>query len=299
MNPLATGGYLLSHFHPDDLPADPLPFGGVLHRVDATFGVRGRPQSASNQTAILTGASAPRLLGHHVLGFPNAPLRKLLAERSIVRQLVRAGRKATFANCFPAEYLVALGLRRQGGTTELPSLPLRALRRARASASTLAMAAGEVPLRTLADAREGRALTHDIDGHGARARGLDVPVRTAEEAAEVFWRIASEADFTLFEHYLADEAGHARDFPAAAAALDTFDRFARAVVAARPADAEVLICSDHGNVEDLSTRRHTTNPVPVLSFGSRDGALPPLRTVADVGARVLSLLGVEPSSEAA
>jgi bisphosphoglycerate-independent phosphoglycerate mutase (AlkP superfamily) len=30
----------------------------------------------------------------------------------------------------------------------------------------------------------------------------------------------------------------------------------------------ILITSDHGNMEDLSTRRHTTNPVPVLLIGA-------------------------------
>jgi bisphosphoglycerate-independent phosphoglycerate mutase (AlkP superfamily) len=29
----------------------------------------------------------------------------------------------------------------------------------------------------------------------------------------------------------------------------------------------ILITSDHGNMEDLSVRRHTLNPVPALIFG--------------------------------
>jgi len=31
----------------------------------------------------------------------------------------------------------------------------------------------------------------------------------------------------------------------------------------------ILITSDHGNLEDLSTRRHTANPVPLLLVGDR------------------------------
>ncbi len=30
----------------------------------------------------------------------------------------------------------------------------------------------------------------------------------------------------------------------------------------------VVITSDHGNLEDLSTRRHTQNPVPALVIGA-------------------------------
>ena len=115
-----------------------------------------------------------------------------------------------------------------------------------------------------------------------------VPIRSPAQAAAIFWKLA--ADFTLFEHYLADEAGHAQDLALAQKALSTFDAFARAVIEHRPADCQVLICSDHGNVEDLSTRGHTRNPVAVLSFG--EGPLPPMQTVADVGVASLQLLGV-------
>lgn len=292
-NPLAHGDFLLSRF--EDAPGAPLPHGGRCLPVDTTFGVPGRPQSATNQTAILTGEPAPALIGQHVLGYPNAPLRELLARHSLVRRLVGAGRSATFANSYPAPYLDALQLRRRAsqGPVEPLVLSPAARRRLKASASTLAFAAGDVPLRTLDDARAGAGLTHDVTGECGNARGFPIPRRTAEEAADIFWRVAGNADFTLFEHYLADEAGHARDFAAALAALETFDAFARAVVARRPPEARVLICSDHGNVEDLTTRSHTLNPVPVLYFGPPAPELDALATVADVGRTVLRWLDVD------
>lgn len=287
-NPLAQGEFLLSQFEDGGTA---LPSGGVLAAVDPTFGVPGRPQSASNQTAIFTGLPAPRLIGHHVLGFPNQPLRALLAEHSIVKRLVAQGRSATFANAYPAGYLDALGLRHRASPKPDVVIPPEALRRIRPSASTLTMAAGEVLLRTLEDARHDSALTNDITGTRARGRGFEVPLRTPDEAARIFWDLAEGTDFLLFEHYLADEAGHAQDRAAALDTLTTFDRFARAIVLNRPADAHVLICSDHGNVEDLSTRRHTLNPVPVLCFGpSAPRFRETLHDVADVGRTILSLL---------
>jgi bisphosphoglycerate-independent phosphoglycerate mutase (AlkP superfamily) len=45
----------------------------------------------------------------------------------------------------------------------------------------------------------------------------------------------------------------------------------------------ILITSDHGNMEDLSTRHHTTNPVPGLVIGSRS-----LREKFCVGLRNIS-----------
>ncbi|XXF75792.1 metalloenzyme [Myxococcaceae bacterium GXIMD 01537] len=292
VNPLASGDFLLSRFQDD--PGAPLPHAGRCIPVDTTFGVPGRPQSASNQTAILTGDPAPALIGQHVLGYPNPPLRELLSRRSLVRRLVAAGRSATFANSYPAPYLDALELRRRASRETAPLvIPPAARRRLRASASTLAFAAGEVPLRTLDDAWAGEGLTHDVTGESGRGRGFALPRRTPEEAADVFWRVGEGTDFTFFEHYLADEAGHAQDFEAARLALGTFDAFARAVVARRPADARVLICSDHGNVEDLTTRSHTLHPVPVLYFGPPAPEVEALATVADVGRAVLRWLDVE------
>ncbi len=284
-NPLMRGDFLFSQF--DDGSGTVLPHDGRVRRVDATFGVAGRPQSASNQTAIYTGTDAPKAIGAHVLGFPNAPLRAILAEHSIVKRLSAAGRSASFANAFPAAYLAALGL---APSTEpiAAELPAKLRRRLRPSASSLAMAAGATTFRTFDDLRGGRALTHDIDGATASKRAGPLPHRTAREAAEIFWALS--ADFTLFEHFLADEAGHLQDLQAAERALATFDAFAREVIATRPADCALLLCSDHGNVEDLSSRNHTTNQVAVLTFGVSERL--PFATVADVGRAALALLGV-------
>lgn len=277
-NPLARSELLLSQF--EDGTGTALP-NGSRTLLETTFGVPGRPQSASNQTAILTGEPAPRLVGRHVLGFPDAKLREILLRASVVKRLVGTGRRATFVNGYPAGYLTALGLPHAPARVADVVIPESARRRLKPSSTTLAFAAGEVPLRTLEQYRAGEALAHDVTGERGRARGLDIPVRTPEEAAEIFWRAAEGMDFTLFEHFLADEAGHAKDMALAESALGTFDAFARAVVRRRPADARVLVCSDHGNVEDLRRRNHTLAPVALLSFPPLEGSTAP-ETVADV-----------------
>ena len=283
VNPLARREFLLSQF--EDGAGTPLPAGEVS-LVDSTFGMAGRPQSASNQTALLTGLPAPRLLGRHVLGYPDAALRALLAEHSLVKRLVESGRRAAFANAYPAAYLAALGLPHAGGGAPEVDISPRARRRLRPSATTAAFAAGGVPLRTLDALRAGEALAHDVTGARGIARGLSLPLRTPVEAADTFWRVAGGMDFTLFEHFAADEAGHAQDVERAVEALATFDAFLRAVVARRPADTRVLVTSDHGNVEDLRTRNHTRAPVPLLAFPPLPGTARP-RTVADVGQLLL------------
>lgn len=285
-NPLARAEYLLSRF--EDGSGSALPHGGRFKALDATFGVEGRPQSASNQTSLLTGQPAPRLLGQHLMGYPEEDLRAIISEHSIVKALIARGKSATFANGYPAGFLDHVNLERMpSAQSDLPG-PLPHSRRIGASAGPLAFAAGGVPIRTFDDVRRGKGLTHDIDGSLAVRRFKDLPRRTPQEAAGVFWALAR--DFTHFEHYLADEAGHHRDGEEAEAALSTFDAFARAVIDARPPDAQVLITSDHGNVEDLSTRSHTRNPVPLLAFGPAADEIEALATVADVGQWVLRLL---------
>ncbi|MFN0061169.1 MAG: metalloenzyme [Myxococcaceae bacterium] len=295
-NPLARGDFLLSQFA--DGAGVALPLGGERFILDTTFGVPGRPQSASNQTALLTGEAAPQLMGRHVLGFPNAPLRALLDARSIAKRMVASGLRADFANGYPAGYLDALGLARRPSAAAEVTIPDNARRRLRPSATTAAMAAANVALRTFDDIRSDTALTHDIVGHRGRAHGFSLPNRTPAEAVEIFWQLGAQTDFLLFEHFLADEAGHAQDAPLAFAALSTFDEFARGVVANRPADAGVMIVSDHGNVEDLSTRSHTLNTVAALWFGPARaplGATP--KNLAELGNTLLTTLGVNEATQ--
>jgi len=271
-NPLAQDDFLLSRF--EDGGGAPLPAGGAAVLADARLGVPGRPQSATGQTSILTGENAPRLVGRHVLGFPNAPLRALLRERSLFLALARAGRRALFANAYPVAYLRALGIEAEGE----PEFEL-GKRRARPAATTVAYAAGGGGFRTWADAKAGRGLTHDITGVRARGFGADVPRREPAEAAEILLALARDQDLAVFEFFETDEAGHARSMERALDALRRVDALLRRIVAGLGADDALVVASDHGNVEDLSIRNHTLAPVPVLGFGR---AAPEIAGVRDL-----------------
>jgi hypothetical protein len=262
VNPLARRPFLLSRFA--DGSGEGLPRGGRAALADACLGVPGRPQSATGQSTILTGENAARVLGRHLLGFPNPRLRELLAARSVFKALAGRGLRAAFANAFPVAHLRALGIPAEG-EPELDPGALR--RRARASATTVAFRAGGEPFLTWADARAGRALTHDITGARANAYGAAIPHRSPEAAAGILAKLSARNDLTLFEFFESDEAGHARSMDRALEALSRLDRFLRALLERLPAGVALVVASDHGNVEDLSTRNHTLAPVPVLGFG--------------------------------
>src|SRR5262249_20197610 len=99
-NPLARQDTLLSQFR--DGTGASLPSGGRLLAIDATLGVGGRPQSASGQTALLTGVNAPAVLGRHLLGYPNESLRELLRRESVFQKLAGQRRSFAFLNGYPA-----------------------------------------------------------------------------------------------------------------------------------------------------------------------------------------------------
>ena len=283
VNPLARGEFLLSRF--EDGSGAPLPHGGRSVLADACLGVAGRPQSATGQGAILTGENAPAALGRHLLGFPDATLRGWIAPRSIFRRLAGEGRRGAFANAYPVAHLHALGIPADGE----PELPMEIVRRrARASATTVAFSAGGGRFRTWADAGRGRALTHDVTGERANGFGAGLPLRTPEEAAAILLDIAAGNDVTLFEHFETDEAGHARSMERALHALERVDRLARAVLAGLPPGDSLVVASDHGNLEDLSTRNHTRNRVPVLAFGPAAARLDAVRDLTGIAPLLLS-----------
>jgi 2,3-bisphosphoglycerate-independent phosphoglycerate mutase len=250
-----------------------LPAGGVLVRTDARLGVEGRPQSASGQTTILTGVNAPAALGYHKQGFPNEEMRAIIREHSVFLQLARRGvGPNVFANTYTRRFF-----------EERPRW---------VSATTVAVEAAGIPFRTVEDLRAGRAVFHDFTNRLAVERGEDVPLRTPEEAAAVLARVASEHRFTLYEHFITDRAGHAQDFEAATTALRELARFVRAVLADVGLErTTVMLTSDHGNVEDLSTRNHTLNAVPTLAWGpGRERVRRRVRTLADITPAVVELL---------
>jgi 2,3-bisphosphoglycerate-independent phosphoglycerate mutase len=283
-NPLAREEFLLSRF--EDGSGAPLPAGGRAVLADATLGVPGRPQSATGQTAILTGENAPRLLGRHLLGFPNAALRALLRKRSLFLALSLAGRRAVFANAYPVAYLRALGLPAEGE----PEFSL-GKRRARPAATTVAYAAGGGAFRTWGDARAGRGLTHDITGRTARRRGADVPAREPAEAADVFLEVSRGHDLALFEFFESDEAGHARSMERALDALGRVDAFLRRLATRLGPEDALVVASDHGNVEDLATRNHTLARVPVLGFGRAAAEIAEVRDLTHLAPLLARLAG--------
>ncbi|HSB08129.1 MAG TPA: hypothetical protein VLM38_01350 [Blastocatellia bacterium] len=244
-----------------------LPLDGVMAETDARLGVNGLPQSATGQTAILTGINASRLIGRHLHGYPSPRLKQALAEHSVYRKLIALGRSVTFANAYTRSYI---------------NNPPRFI-----SATTVAAQTAGVRLRMLEDLQAHCAVSHDFTNRFLIERGFKVDRCTPEEAGTRLARLAGAHDFTLYEHFITDRIGHARDHDLARDHLMDLTRFVWAVLGAADLTRQtVVLTSDHGNIEDLSTRSHTLNPVATLAFGA-------LR--ARIASRVQSLTDITPA----
>ncbi|MBC8029631.1 MAG: hypothetical protein H7Z16_05930 [Pyrinomonadaceae bacterium] len=248
-------------------------YDGIVVPTDACLGVEGRPQSASGQTTILTGVNVPARLGYHKQGFPNSAMLEILREQSIFRQLAKAGiEPITFANTYTQKFF-----------DERPRW---------VSATTAALEAAGVPFRRVADLKAGRAVFHDFTNAMLIERNEDVAPRTAEEAAVVLASIAGENRFTLYEYFITDKVGHLQDMPLAKAVLLNLAKLVREVLKRIDLSrTSVILTSDHGNIEDLSTRNHTLNKVPTIIWGANKEVIAKrIRTLADITPAIVTAL---------
>ena len=241
---------------PDSLPEivrdRALPKNGIVRATDVSMGVVGLPQSATGQTALFTGKNASAVLGRHMYGYPTATLQRILLEHSILKTMVDSGRAALFANAFRPLFFEL------GDTVWKRSM----------SASSWANRAAGLRFRNVEDLLAGEAVYQDITHDSPGPRGMGLPERQPEDAGRILASLGARHTFTLFEFFQTDKAGHMRDRAKAERELLKLERFLSALVANLDLETSTLIVtSDHGNVEDLSTKSHTHNPVPTLVFG--------------------------------
>jgi len=265
-----------------DLDATPLAAAPSLCRlirrhgrsIDACLNVSGLPQSATGQTALLTGVNAPSLLGEHRQGFPGRDLRRIIAGFNLFVRLAARGCSSTFANAY---------VRFRG--SDVP-VPLR-------SVTTVAALSAFGDTRGVDDLIAGRAVYHDLTRETLRAQGrTDIPAISEQEAARHLLDIARAYRFTLFEYFLTDIAGHRGDLDVQQSVLRSLDRFLAEVVRGLRRRRELfLLTSDHGNIEEPGARRHTHNPVPFVAVGCGARRVrEPVRSIVDVTPAVVALL---------
>ena len=225
-----------------------------LIATDPNLGVKGLPQSATGQAVLLTGINIPAELGYHYGPKPNPEVAQYLNGGTLFSKTVSAGKKTALLNAYPPRYFDGI----DSGKRLYSSIPL-------------ALTNAGIPLFTDKDYYEGNALSADFTGEGWHEfLGFpDAPIYEAEAAGKKLGELASQYDFSFFEYWASDYAGHKQDMPWAIRQLETFDSVLKGLLKAWQAEEGLIVLtSDHGNMEDLSTRKHTAAHVPLIIFGN-------------------------------
>jgi hypothetical protein len=259
--------------HPDICPTLCRLIKGHSVAIDACLDMEGLPQSATGQASMFTGVNAAQYMGRHCEGFPGPSLRKLIGEDNLFMALKRKGVRCRFADAYMIDSVDELSTRRFKSVT-----------------TVMALTQPET-ISTQEDLRDKLALTHDITGEVLLKKGHAVQPITPLQAAEHLLQVTRAYDFTLFEIFQTDFAGHSSNFEEARETLKTLDQFLDAVEKlCVSAGILLVITSDHGNIEDMGVRGHTRNPVPMIAVGSEAQAfLANARSLTDITPRIISM----------
>jgi hypothetical protein len=244
-----------------------------LLAIDPNLGVKGLPQSATGQAVLLTGVNIPAELNYHYGPKPNPEVAQYLDGKTIFSKTVKANKTTALLNAYPPRYFDGI----DSGKRLYSSIPL-------------ALTNAGMPLFTDRDYYEGRALSADFTGEGWREfLGFpEAPIFDPHTAGLKLGELAKKYDFSFFEYWASDYAGHKQDMTSAVKQLEVFDSVLAGLLESwKDEDGLILLTSDHGNMEDLSTRKHTAAHVPLLLFGSQKAR--------DGFAGVTDLTGVAPS----
>jgi len=239
------------------LTAETAPYEGELASLlalDACLGVPGLPQSATGQATLLTGINVPSALGYHYGPKPNPAVAEFLRNGNLFARLQQKGKRAALLNAYPPRYFAAI----HSGRRIYSAIPQ-------------AVVHSGLELMNADDLNRGHALSADFTGQGwVEHLGLPgTPLLTPYQAGERMAALSRKYEFSLFEYWLSDYAGHRQDMAEACRLLERFDQVLAGLVFAWDCqEGLILMTSDHGNLEDLSTRRHTRNPVPALCIST-------------------------------
>lgn len=247
----------------------------VFRPLDATLGLPGLPQSGTGQAALFTGRNGAALAGRHFGPFPPSATWPAIQTDNVFARLLRAGvptERLAFANAYPNRFFRYVE------------------RSGRWTTTTRCCRAAGVRLRTGADLARGDALPADLTGEGWPEAPAPPPI-SEEEAGRRLARIARAHTFTLFEFFLTDKAGHSRDAERAASVLRSLDRFFAALLDGLAHDVLLVVTSDHGNLEDLTTKGHTRNAVPLIALGPGAGAFADAASLTDVAPALVEAVG--------
>lgn len=262
----ATGARFLPFYENGCLLPDQTP----IKPIDAQLGVEGMPMSATGQTTLFTGINIPVMINQHRDSYPDRVMRKVIKEKSLFSILRKHKVNPRFINAFPGSYYLFTPEHiyiRDDGEFHM-SVHFQTQFKRSLSVTTCMMIASMMRPFSENDIRRERALYHDFTNQALEDRQLYLPRFTPEKAAEILYRVAQEYDLLLYEYFQTDLFGHGFESHLCNELVTELDRMVGKLISLmNPGKDTLVITSDHGNLEDLTTPLHTFNPVPLLVWG--------------------------------
>ncbi len=245
-----------------------------LSSVNTTLGVPGLPQSGTGQTAIMTGLNASKFIGKHFGPHPYSLLVPIIKEKNLFKQLRGINKTFSFVNGYPEKYFTYIF----GPKGKIPTIALSYL------------SAGQ-KLSTHEKIKSRQALSADISGTRWSELGHpEIEPITPAEAGRMFWKFGQQVDFIFFEYFITDHAGHSQEMGLSIEMLERMDGFLSGLLESFDYKNDtILMISDHGNIEDLSVKTHTRNPVPLIVIGkSHNYFQSHIKKLTDVTSTIIS-----------
>jgi hypothetical protein len=223
--------------------------------VNTTLRVAGLPQSGTGQTAIMTGVNAPKFIGKHFGPHPYSALVPIIKEKNLFKLLAQRQKKFYFANAYPKRYFDYIF----GPKGKIPTIALSYI-----STGKELLSAEAILSR--------KAISADISGtRWAELGHPEVEPISPHNAGMLFYELGKSVDLIFFEYFVPDHAGHKQDMNMAVEILERMDGFVEGILKNFDWNNDVLLMiSDHGNIEDLSVKTHTMNPVPLIVYGKKN-----------------------------
>ena len=223
-----------------------------LFPVDANLNIDGLPQSGTGQATLFCGFNAAKKAGKHFGPFPFSTTIKRIKENHILAHYINNRSSGLFANAYPKPFFdyIKSGKTRLGVTATCCLL-------------------NSFRFNSVSDVRFGKALTAEITNERWNNRlGYKLPLIKPQTAARRLLRLAERYKFTLYEFYLLDHLGHFRIKNEFNILYNTLDLFLFTILTEYDKKKlTIIICSDHGNFEDLSVKMHTRNPSLTITAG--------------------------------
>jgi hypothetical protein len=199
----------------------------------------------------------------------------MLAQESLFKTVLEAGQPVAYANAYPARFLDRV----QRG-------------KGRLSANTQAAFMAGLKLRSGEDLRRGRAVAALFSNDFWPEPDFKLPPLTARQAGAQLAGLAEDHALTFFEFWYSDFLGHKMERAESLQVLGMLDDFLAGILERLDlANSLLLVVSDHGNFEDWTTSKHTTNPSLTLLVGAGfERLIPRLHSLADIKPAVLAYL---------